>query len=396
MNTLKQTIEKFYEEDNHEGIIDFIDTIIITTENKPYLYSELGRAYNNLGNNSDNETDAHNFFLKALKLLLETSEIEGNNNANTQYRMAYSYWRLAKFDNNYLADAWKTVSHSLSLKPNHQSAIYVKENVWSEIVDGQLLKHYPLLGLSPQIIELPFDDYNQKYQEIFEPYKKSVSTNEYEEVEYPEEVKHQAECFKAMHVQLPNPNLIYVTLNINEKLMPIERGDLYEDPLNNFLMENNFGETTGGGTAQQQNGEIESIDVELDLYVSQNSTIADLKKSHGKMLTALIDKINSLGIPKGSKFILDVEDFIEVGTKEGIGVYFSFDGLEKGTIDFNEVFKDLKKITQDNPEVARYCETQDFLALYFYGDSFEIMKKNVVSYLTEKYPILKYKTIQFA
>ena len=199
-----------------------------------------------------------------------------------------------------------------------------------------------------------------------------------------------------MHVQLPNPNLIYVTLNINEKLMPIERGDLYEDPLNNFLMENNFGETTGGGTAQQQNGEIESIDVELDLYVSQNSTIADLKKSHGKMLTALIDKINSLGIPKGSKFILDVEDFIEVGTKEGIGVYFSFDGLEKGTIDFNEVFKDLKKITQDNPEVARYCETQDFLALYFYGDSFEIMKKNVVSYLTEKYPILKYKTIQIA
>ena len=58
---------------------------------------------------------------------------------------------------------------------------------------------------------------------------------------------------------------VYVTAQLNHLLMPIERGERYEDPLDEALSQKGLGKVDGGGTMQLQSGEIEHIDVEVIL-----------------------------------------------------------------------------------------------------------------------------------
>ena len=39
----------------------------------------------------------------------------------------------------------------------------------------------------------------------------------------------------------------FIVVQLNEKVMPIDRGIVYEDPIDEFLKERNWGEVTGGG-----------------------------------------------------------------------------------------------------------------------------------------------------
>ncbi len=46
-----------------------------------------------------------------------------------------------------------------------------------------------------------------------------------------------------------------VTAQLNHKLMPMDRCERYEDPLQDELTKHGFGETDGGGTMQEKSGE---------------------------------------------------------------------------------------------------------------------------------------------
>jgi hypothetical protein len=50
----------------------------------------------------------------------------------------------------------------------------------------------------------------------------------------------------------------YIIANLNARLQPLHRGDIYEDPLNRKLEELGLGEVTGGGTLQRKSGEIQN------------------------------------------------------------------------------------------------------------------------------------------
>ncbi|MGE5671887.1 MAG: hypothetical protein ACM31E_10610, partial [Fibrobacterota bacterium] len=58
---------------------------------------------------------------------------------------------------------------------------------------------------------------------------------------------------------------ISVTAQINQPVMPIQRGEIYEDPLFNALAEKQLGETTGGGSMLKESGEINFVDIEIEL-----------------------------------------------------------------------------------------------------------------------------------
>ena len=62
----------------------------------------------------------------------------------------------------------------------------------------------------------------------------------------------------------------YIIAQLNDKIMPIARGEVYEDPLDEFLKLKWYGEVSGGGTLQSKSGEIEYCDVEIKL---KDSTI---------------------------------------------------------------------------------------------------------------------------
>ena len=56
-----------------------------------------------------------------------------------------------------------------------------------------------------------------------------------------------------------------LTLKLNARFQPMHRFEL-EDALQEILEQNNMGEVTGGGTAQNPGGEIAYCDIEIYRY----------------------------------------------------------------------------------------------------------------------------------
>ena len=56
-----------------------------------------------------------------------------------------------------------------------------------------------------------------------------------------------------------------LTLQLNARLRPNDRGDLYENRLDEYLKKEGIGECIGGGTMQLASGEIEYCDVNVSI-----------------------------------------------------------------------------------------------------------------------------------
>jgi hypothetical protein len=173
-----------------------------------------------------------------------------------------------------------------------------------------------------------------------------------------------------------------VTARINHKLMPIERGERYEDPLNDALAEHKLGRTDGGGTMLLKSNEIEFIDVELFLL--------DLEKS----IPLVVERLEASGAPIGSKLIIhegELKREFPFGKREGFGVYFDGANLPKEvyeTSDVNLVISELNTLIKGHGSIESYWEGPTETALYIYGDDAELMKKLIAPFM-ETYPLCK-------
>ena len=59
------------------------------------------------------------------------------------------------------------------------------------------------------------------------------------------------------------PIMAYAKLNA--RLRPMDRGGLYEDPLQEALEADGFAEVVGGGTMLQESGEVDYCGIDIDL-----------------------------------------------------------------------------------------------------------------------------------
>jgi hypothetical protein len=181
--------------------------------------------------------------------------------------------------------------------------------------------------------------------------------------------------------KIEEPNFIVATLN--DKIMPIDRGEIYEDPLDELLNSENIGEVSGGGTMQEKSGEIEYCDIEIKLNSSE------IDKT---VINKIIDKLEKLGAPKGSVLnIGKTQEKINFGNLEGIGIYIDGINLPKNVYeecDINFVITEIHRLTETEYIINRYWESDNGTALYFYGQSFDKMK-NQISDFVESYPLCK-------
>jgi hypothetical protein len=76
---------------------------------------------------------------------------------------------------------------------------------------------------------------------------------------------------------------------LNARIMPLDRGERYEEPLAEALAENGFAAITGGGTMQSKEGEIEYCGIHPDLF--------DVPKG----VPFICDFLAQRGAPRGSK-----------------------------------------------------------------------------------------------
>ena len=175
---------------------------------------------------------------------------------------------------------------------------------------------------------------------------------------------------------------INITLKLNARFQPMHRFEL-EDALQEILENKKLGEVTGGGTAQNPDGEIAYCDIEISLE--------DNKKSDN--VKWLAELLNKMGITKGS-VLQGIEPEIEVGTLEGLAYYSNGVDLELyKTCDINYVIEQMELAMEGIGRMYSFWEGNTHTALYFYGSSFEEMKKKIEPIIAS-YPLCQKSRIE--
>lgn len=159
-------------------------------------------------------------------------------------------------------------------------------------------------------------------------------------------------------------------LHLNMPLQPMHRHHL-EDELDELLKKENLGEVVGGGTIMnERQDEIESCDIQIDLYDDNEDAI-----------DRLVNIINETGISKGSKLIGEDNDHqIEVGTLEGLAYYNNATELPQEvyeSCDINHLIEEMLSVMKGVGGLYSFWETDKWTILYFYGNSFEEMKQKI-------------------
>lgn len=176
-----------------------------------------------------------------------------------------------------------------------------------------------------------------------------------------------------------------ILITLNDKIKPIDRAAYYEDPLNEFLHLNNIGEVTGGGTMQEVSGEIEFVDIEVQVNKGVDRKIA-------AMQILGYFKANAIPVPKNSTIMIErTDETILFGDKEGLAIYLDGQHLDEevyNTCDSNFVVSEIKRLIGDTTSVVRFWEFPEKTGLYFYGDSFKLMRSQIDSFINE-YPLCK-------
>lgn len=171
----------------------------------------------------------------------------------------------------------------------------------------------------------------------------------------------------------------FIVVQLNARLQPMHRGQFFEDPLAEMLKNHNIGEISGGGTQQNQSGEIEYCDVEIEV---KNSSEATVQK--------IIHRLEELGAPKGSKLKIEATNRdLAFGVSEGISVYLNGTALPDAVYrecDSNFVYSEFDRLLNGSGRVLSYWQGPTETAFYLYGSSFEEMKDKISQFLVS-YPL---------
>jgi hypothetical protein len=165
---------------------------------------------------------------------------------------------------------------------------------------------------------------------------------------------------------------------INEKILPIRRGEVYETPLTTALERSGLGTVEGGGTMQNKNKEIEYVGIDV---VLQN-------KEEG--VSFVCQFLEERGAPKGSVFQIGAEHF-PFGKVEAVAVYFDGVNLPSEVYhdcDINFVWSEFEKRIGANGKIRGYWEGATETALYLYGASASDMRRQIADFLAV-YPLCK-------
>jgi hypothetical protein len=172
----------------------------------------------------------------------------------------------------------------------------------------------------------------------------------------------------------------YIVVQLNDKVIPVDKCTVYINPLAALLSEKNYGEISGGGTVKELPGEIVFCDIQIRLFDQINDIIIE----------DIIYCLENCGAPKGSKLIIEkINQEISFGTTEGIAIYIDSEKLQKESFkeyDVDFVQSEIIRLTQTAQKTDRYWEGESTTGLYFYGQSYEKMKGEITHFMNT-YPL---------
>lgn len=188
----------------------------------------------------------------------------------------------------------------------------------------------------------------------------------------------------------PKHDPVFVFAKLNAKVMPFDRGDRFEDPLDKAIKKAGFGEVTGGGTGQQPTGEIDHSGIDID--------VVDIEQGI-PFITATLDR---LGAPKGSQLEYEHKGqthTVPFGSLEGIGIYLNGTDLppevyEKS--DINVVIETINKLLKGRGSAQDFWEGPSETALYLYGPSADAMLAAVQAFIASEPLCQKARVVRIA
>ena len=173
---------------------------------------------------------------------------------------------------------------------------------------------------------------------------------------------------------------------LNARIQPMQRGEFFEDPLDEMLKNEGLGEVSGGGTLQAKSGEIEYCDIEIKLATHDASASA-----------RVVEILESLGAPKGSKLHVESNGTeIHFGKSEGLAIYLNGTDLPDdvySSCDSNFVQSELDRLVTPVGRVLSYWQGPTETAFYLYGESFEAMRTSIEAFIAN-YPLCQKSRIE--
>lgn len=182
--------------------------------------------------------------------------------------------------------------------------------------------------------------------------------------------------------KIKKDDIVRATLHLNMRLMPIDRGNLFEDPIDEVMHKYDIGEVTGGGTLISKEGMPTSSDIELNIKGEEIDNFISFLK-----------RVNTMA--KGSYLEYDGKKE-EIGTLEGLNLILDGINLDEKVYkenDINDVIADIDNLLNDKGQYHSYYKGKEKTNLYFYGSSFAEMKKIVKTY-TKSSPLCENSIIE--
>jgi hypothetical protein len=179
-----------------------------------------------------------------------------------------------------------------------------------------------------------------------------------------------------------------IVARMNDRAQPIERGDLYEDPLQEMIEAAGIGEVTGGGTQLGAAGEIEFCDVEIRTQDTEPSTVG-----------AVIQMLEKLGAPKGSRLLIEGREDTPFGKLEGLAVYLNGTDLPDHVYqesDSNHVFEEFNRLLGEVGKIHSTWQGPTETSFYLFGTSYDEMCRRLSGFIAS-YPLCqKARLVQIA
>ncbi|QSB14176.1 hypothetical protein JQS43_22050 [Natronosporangium hydrolyticum] len=167
-----------------------------------------------------------------------------------------------------------------------------------------------------------------------------------------------------------------LAITLNARLRPLDRGEIFEDPLQEILdVEAPGSQVCGGGTQMAANGEPSCCDIDVELHGDQEAG-----------LRLVVHTLESIGAPKGSTARLGDREPVSFGVAEGIGLYLNGTDLPEevyATSDVNELISALQSRLADRGRIFSYWQGPTETALYFYGQSAATIRDLIQPVLAE-------------
>jgi hypothetical protein len=173
---------------------------------------------------------------------------------------------------------------------------------------------------------------------------------------------------------------LFVYAHLNARLMPMDRGERYEDPLEAAFEENGLGEISGGGTMQAENGEVDSCGIDIDLLDAERG------------LPFVGQFLSECGAPKGSRLEYRVDDEqkqIPFGFLEGLALYLNGTDLPDEVYqssDSQVVYDEINRLLGERGAIQSHWQGPTETALYLYGYSIEEMRR-LIDEFVRTYPL---------